>query len=56
MLMKAAILLVCLAAHPDQCQRTEIRIEPKACHLPAYNAEFQNADGWTKARVQIVCR
>jgi hypothetical protein len=54
--MREAILLICLAAHPDQCQRTEIRIEPQACHLPAYKAAFDNVGEWVKARVQIICR
>ncbi|MFZ3177736.1 MAG: hypothetical protein WA150_07245 [Methylovirgula sp.] len=53
--MIAAVLSICLHAHPAQCAVQHFRIAPSACHLPAYPAEVPDAAGWREVVVRVTC-
>ena len=51
----AAIISACLVAAPAQCERHEVRVEPRACRIAPIRAEVAINGAWTAAVVKIEC-
>ena len=51
----AAAVTVCLISIPTQCERHDLRVEPRACRLAPIRGEAPVNGTWTPVEVRITC-
>jgi hypothetical protein len=54
--MIMAWMIVSALGAPQPFIEKQIRVEPKACHLPAIRGEYPIGDEWHRVTIKIACK